>query len=366
MVADINFDLMQCAMRIVDKLCAFNIAESAKCFTIYTIAGLSACNVFGLLRGNSFENRGLLFMLRSFFFSLMYFPVRMMSPLTANLLLAYFPLYTDLSEHHFGCSLSSWFKCSFIGGLLKRKFNMKLIKTAEITDKQCLVGLHPHGILPLGSIINVVSNETNFENLFPTLTNRVVLAASSCFLVPVFRELLISNRIRDCSRFNAMEWLKKCDNDGNPTTVFIVPGGAQEGLYSRPDMDWLDLKRKKGFIRLAVIYGIPLVPSYTFNEVDYCFQSDFESVPTVIHMARRWLWQKTIGISLPFLYWFKFNNISLTTVIGKPIVLPYKNILEPTNEQLEECMDIYIKALRELYDVYSKQYNSRERELIIS
>ena len=230
-----------------------------------------------------------------------------------------------------------------------------------------MYSLHPHSILPIGSVMNVVTEENNFEELFPTLRNRVVLAASSCFLVPLFREYLISNRVRDCSRFNAKKWLTNPIDEGkHGTTICIVPGGAQEGLYANPEEDWLDLRRKKGFVRLALQTGVKLVPAYTFNEVEAFHQVHYNSLPGLFSFMRKYLWQKTIGISFPCIYFIGFSDVHLTTVVGAPIQLPYEHVENPTEEQLDECVDIYIKALQHLYHTHHHKYNSRPRNLVIS
>jgi hypothetical protein len=48
--------------------------------------------------------------------------------------------------------------------------------------------------------------------------------------------------------------------DGKFKYVFFA------ALYSNPDVDMLDLRRKLGFVKLAIRYGVSLVPVYTFNE----------------------------------------------------------------------------------------------------
>lgn len=45
-------------------------------------------------------------------------------------------------------------------------------------------------------------------------------------------------------------------------------GGAQEALNARPGMYKLVLKRRKGFVKLAIETGTPIVPVFSFNEVE--------------------------------------------------------------------------------------------------
>jgi 2-acylglycerol O-acyltransferase 2 len=347
-------------------------------YTTYVISGLSICNAFALLRGRMYISPIPLIALRTFFFSLLWWPVQRVSPMGGTLLLAYLPIFADLSEHHYGTSLSGFLKLRWAGKWLRQLLDIKLVRTVPIEDKQCIIGIHPHAILPLGGVINLGFDADEFNELFPTLRNRKILAASSCFLVPGFRELLISNDVHDCTRQNAKGWLKKrniaglgddSDSDsGSGTTICLVPGGAREGLYANPDVDWLDLRRKVGFLRLAVEHNVKVLPTFTFNEVDYVEQVGYNVLPWLPQAMRVWLWQKTFGISLPLItsvFSGGFTGLHLTTVVGEPIQLPYHNDA-PTAVQLEECMDIYIGALQRLYDEHAPKYNSRPRKLVIS
>jgi hypothetical protein len=216
----------------------------------YLFGGLGLVGYFGLLRGRGPSSSSFLRVKQLFLFSLFWFPVRKLEGLLSYCwipLLWYLPIYVDLSEHHFGWSkdsLSSKFVCYPLQRFLRKFFTPKLIKTSPI-ENQSIFGLHPHGILPLGAIVNVALDQ-DFPLLFPKLERRVVLAASSCFLVslsmlwdpeewlypqfplllhqvPGYREILISNNVHDCSRFNAEKWLER------GFSVGIVPGGAREG-----------------------------------------------------------------------------------------------------------------------------------------
>jgi len=370
---------MDDALSVVTKLVNF-VKEMSfpAAYATYALSGLTACNVFGLLRGRMYIAPVPLIALKTFFFSLLWWPVQHLSPIGGTLLLTYLPLFADLSEHHYGTQFSGFLKLKNLGKKIRKLLDVKLVRTVPIEDKQCIIGLHPHAILPLGSVINMGFDADEFNSLFPTLQNHKILAASSCFLVPGFRELLLSNEIHDCSRQNAKKWLSKTSTgtsssgDGNVadvgTTICLVPGGAREGLYSDPTVDWLDLRRKVGFIRLAIEHNVKVLPTFTFNEVDYVEQVGYHSVPWVPQALRVWLWQKTWGISLPLItsvFRGGCSGIHLTTVVGEPIKLPYHNSA-PTPAQLEECMDIYIVALTKLYDTHAPKYNSRPRKLVIT
>jgi 2-acylglycerol O-acyltransferase 2 len=56
----------------------------------------------------------------------------------------------------------------------------------------------------------------------------------------------------------------------NKFSLLILPGGSLEILEAHPHVDEqvLVLERRKGFIELALKYGIPLVPVYSFGATE--------------------------------------------------------------------------------------------------
>lgn len=215
------FDLMISKLSILSKY-----------YTSYAISGITIITSFGLLRGripNFLQNRCFLTLFRTYIFSLFWLPMHFnFNKHLSYLMLLYLPIYTDCSEHYFDNMFSKYDflnSNSFVPKILSKYFNMKLIKTIEI-ENQCIFAMHPHGIVPLGSTTNMSAtcNSNCFNNLFPKLSSKyLTLAASSCFLIPGYRELLITNGVRDCSRYNAEKLIQKGYSIG------VLPGGAREG-----------------------------------------------------------------------------------------------------------------------------------------
>jgi 2-acylglycerol O-acyltransferase 2 len=221
------------------------------------------------------------------------------------------------------------------------------------------------GIVPFSGSLNICSEASGFSELFPALGSRVLVAASSCFLVPGFRDLLLTHGVLDCSRFNCEEWIQ----EGH--SLFVFPGGAREGLYANPDCDWLDLRRRLGFIRLAIRYNVPVVPSYTFNEVNAFTQVAHplleQSYPW-IHRFRQGF-QRTVGIAAPFFCHLlpKRNTAQEggVTVVGKPLHFSVHTDT-PTDEEVDTCLHLYIAALQALYEEHAPRYNAGQRFLSIT
>lgn len=94
--------------------------------------------------------------------------------------------------------------------------------------------------------------------------------------MPVFREIVLGWGMMS-SKYSAIKKVLSqtnsksadCNNDGFTSNACIVMvGGAQEALNSRPGLYHLVLKKRKGFIKLALETGASLVPIFSFGEVD--------------------------------------------------------------------------------------------------
>lgn len=110
--------------------------------------------------------------------------------------------------------------------------------------------------------MNFVSDDWNATAPDFPKENVRVLVASFCFYLPVLRELYLGAGFVDASKFS----MQQCLNDGH--NVMLFPGGASEAKFCGPDKDRLVLRSRRGFVRVAIEHGIPLVPCYTFGESD--------------------------------------------------------------------------------------------------
>lgn len=61
---------------------------------------------------------------------------------------------------------------------------------------------------------------------------------------------------------------------GGGHIIGLLPGGAAEAFYCRPGNYRIVLKKRKGFIKLALKNGSPLVPVLSFGETDLFTQLD--------------------------------------------------------------------------------------------
>ncbi|XP_015683122.1 2-acylglycerol O-acyltransferase 2-A-like [Protobothrops mucrosquamatus] len=147
--------------------------------------------------------------------------------------------------------------------------------------------------------------------------------------------------------------------------VIIAVGGAQEALDARPGAYTLLLENRKGFVRLAIENGTPLVPVFSFGENEL-----YDQVENPKGSWLRWTQdrlQKIMRFSVPlfhargiFQYTFGFipYRKPIFTVVGKPIQLVKKH--NPSRDEVDELHKRYLEALCKLFEEHKLKYNVPE------
>jgi 2-acylglycerol O-acyltransferase 2 len=163
-----------------------------------------------------------------------------------------------------------WFRELSVWSYMRDYFPMRIVKTGELDPRRNYVfGYHPHGIISLGAWVNFASEANHFTKMF-TGIDLHLMTLSSNFNQPFVREILLSMGLCSVSR-------QSCDNvlTGGPgKSLMIVIGGAKEVVYARPGINDLIIKKRFGFIKLALRNGSPLVPVFSFGETDLWDQFD--------------------------------------------------------------------------------------------
>ncbi|NXW08811.1 MOGT2 acyltransferase, partial [Fregetta grallaria] len=241
-------------------------------------------------------------------------------------------------------------------------FPIKLVKTAELDPRQnYLMGFHPHGILAVGAFLNFCTEASGFSTTFPGITPHLMML-SLWFRFPFFRECLMSAGLVSSNKESASYVLQKPEG-GN--VLAIVVGGAQEALDARPGSCTLLLKNRKGFVRLAIKHGTPLVPIFSFGENDLFEQVRNPQGSWLRQLQHRL--QQIMGISLPLfhargIFQYSFGLIPyrrpIYTVVGKPIPVQRKH--SPSNEEVDQVHQKYLTELYKLFEEHKAKYNIPE------
>lgn len=142
----------------------------------------------------------------------------------------------------------------------------------------------------MGSFCTFATNATGFDDLFPGIKPSL-LTLTSNFNIPFYRDYMMACGLCSVSRTSCQNILTK---GGPGRAIAIVVGGASESLSARPGVMDLVLKRRFGFIKIAVQTGASLVPTLSFGENEL-----YEQVENNENSKLR-RWQKKIQHALGF------------------------------------------------------------------
>ncbi|XP_062819966.1 diacylglycerol O-acyltransferase 2 isoform X2 [Anolis carolinensis] len=173
-------------------------------------------------------------------------------------------LLLDWETPERGGRSSSWVRSWPIWSYFRDYFPIQLVKTHPLSPgHNYMVGVHPHGLLCVGAFANFVTGATGFAEKFPGIRPALGTLAGN-FRLPGIREYLMSGGLFPVTP-RAIAHLLSRSGTGN--AVVLVVGGAAESLSaSRPGETTLVLRRRKGFVRLALQHGAHLVPAFSFGE----------------------------------------------------------------------------------------------------
>ncbi|KAL9187446.1 hypothetical protein ACHAXT_001549 [Thalassiosira profunda] len=146
----------------------------------------------------------------------------------------------------------------------------------------------------------------------------------------------------------------------------FTPGGVQEVLMldpKKPDDVVLYLKRRKGFIKLALTTGSPVVPVFGFN-LDGSYGYYFPRGRLVEQMSRQ------LGM-VPLLFWGRWgipygipNPQKIHVVIGQAIDVP-KEGENVSQESIDRYHALFMKELELLFERHKEEAGYGRRQLKI-
>ncbi|XP_017412834.1 diacylglycerol O-acyltransferase 2D isoform X2 [Vigna angularis] len=204
------------------------------------------------------------------------------------------------------------------------------IKAADIEDIR-MFGYEPHSAFPLG-MVALAEN----AGLMP-LAKTTFLASSAVFYMPFLRHVWTWMGLTAVTKKNFISSLEA------GYSCILVPGGIREALFLEPHSEIVFLKERRGFVRVAMEMGVPLVPVFCFGQTN---SYKWWKVPGLIQKLARFI------KIMPLFYWgiygspIPFKN-PLYIVVGRPIEIE-KNP-EPTMEQVDRVHSQFVEALKDLF-----------------
>ena len=153
--------------------------------------------------------------------------------------------------------------------------------------------------------------------------------------------------------------------------ITIVVGGARESLDAHPFSLRLVLKRRKGFVKMALRTGADLVPVLAFGENDLYDQFGAESHPE-IHKFQL-LVKKLLGFTIPLFHARGVFNYDvglmpyrrpLNIVVGRPVKVTQNP--KPEQDEIDRVHEEYVQELERIWDLWKGDFAPhREEELQI-
>lgn len=187
---------------------------------------------------------------------------------------------------------------------------------------------------------------------------------------------LVSSAIMNTPILRHIMWWMCCDSVEKSvfrghlqqkSSIVFVPGGMQEVTLMdplKPEELVLYLRHRKGFIKIALELGTPVVPVFTFG-LDGSYAYHVPRGETILRLSR------IMGF-LPVLFWGRWGvpfgiprPQQITVVVGKPIEVPCLGD-SIRGEDVDKYHSIYIEELEALFERHKMGKESyRDRKLKI-
>jgi len=210
-------------------------------------------------------------------------------------------------------------------------FNFKVICTGNLNpSRQYLFAEFPHAVFPMGFWLSA----TSFKDL--NIRPSILAVASVLFRIPLIRCFCFWGGCVPAVRKRLTDILAKGES------VAILPGGIAEIFVQSRDAEYIFLRERKGFVRMAIEMGVDIVPVYHLGNTslfDYS-KNNFLSK-----------WSRKLQISL-VVFWGRFflplpYRKPVVMVIGEPITV--KKNSNPSADEIDEIHSKVIEALGKLF-----------------
>jgi 1-acyl-sn-glycerol-3-phosphate acyltransferase len=216
-------------------------------------------------------------------------------------------------------------------------------------DTQYSIACHPHGTVIFQ---RTFWRSTIMDALFKKPWR--MIGASALFYIPIVREMTLWFGAMDASKKNCEKILK------GGASLVLYPGGLDEANIvtdggnssSNPDVN---VRTRTGFIRLAVKYGTPVLPVFTFGELEAVDAVNFFPASITNWLKKKLRMSTTVFVGRFFT--FMPFRVPFHLCFGKPIAV--KQFAEDCKEADAEVARIHIAYKAELLNIYDTHKQKR-------
>ncbi|XP_043528821.1 2-acylglycerol O-acyltransferase 2-A-like [Frieseomelitta varia] len=165
--------------------------------------------------------------------------------------------------------IRQWLRTCTFKRFICNYFPIKLVKTTDLDpNKSYLFCNFPHGITCTGIWFAFGTDIIGYHQLFPGIEIRIIIL-NRHWTTPIFREYIrvtysVDSNAESMNRILSMK--PKAPYTGRASV--LMPGGAAEMMESKPGTYRVVTHRRKGFVRIALRNGVPIVPVCSFGETD--------------------------------------------------------------------------------------------------
>jgi hypothetical protein len=214
-----------------------------------------------------------------------------------------------------------------------------------------LYAVHPHGAFCLGwSVLfcSKIMNDAKVQFCFSPVL----------FTSPLFRLWSrLTGTPGSADKSSMINYMTKKKDGRQNNHLALPPGGFEEATLTCRNKDRVYIKKRTGFVKLALQHGYNIVPVYTFGE-----NQTYDNIQGMWNF-RLWLNKLGIPAIVVFGSWFfpilpKRDDCGLRIVVGEPVVLP--TISNPSREEVKHWHDKYITALTRIFEEHKEEYYGPE------
>jgi len=216
--------------------------------------------------------------------------------------------------------------------LIRSYFRYEVFGLENLPKKGRAVLVSNHGILPVDGFLLICAIKEAYGRWPKGLTDRRI------FRIPVVRQFFLDLGIVLGSPQTGKALLEREE------IVYIMPGGAREAFKSSRDRYQLMWKRRKGFVRLAIQTGAPIIPAVCIG-VDEIYHVLFEG-----YKLSESLFGKDVflPISLPVGLGPLPMPAKLTHYIGTPIRTRYRPEDAEDSRKVDRLHGRVIRSMQKL------------------